>query len=436
MPKRASELSAIQIRQAKHSGKGERAEVMAVGGVSGLMLQVTRSGAKCWILRIRTGGRRREMGLGAFPEVSLSDARDKAGGIKAKLAVGVDPLAERRVAQAAIAAAEHRGMTFTAAYEKWMKAKADDFPTDKKRRYVAGTFTRYARPKIGPMDVQDIRTQDVARVLAPIWKDKHETASKLRQRIEAVLSWATVAGHRQGDNPARWAGNLKELLPRREAVTSTAHQPAISMTDAPAWWAALAARGGMGAQALQFATMTAARSGQVRGATWGEIDLDAALWTIPADRMKARRDHRVPLPAAAVDLLKRLPRIDGTDLVFPAPRGGPLSDMTIGKVMRDMQEDAVKAGGRGWLDAATGRPAVPHGIRSTFRDWCAERGIDDNVAELALAHQVGSAVERAYLRSDMIERRRAVMDEWAAFLGGRDQRAVVAFPRRASGPAA
>ncbi len=283
---------------------------------------------------------------------------------------------------------------------------------------------------------------DVLRVLEPIWKDKTETASRLRGRIEAVLSWATVAGYREGDNPARWAGNLKELLPKPSKVAKAGNQPAVALGDLAAWWAALARREGMAARALQFLTLTAARSGEVRGATWDEIEglppanpanpanpatnaggrglpaHDRAIWRIPAARMKAGRAHSVPLSPEAVAILQGLPRVDGSPYIFPAPRGGQLSDMALSAVMRRMQEAEEAAGRAGWLDRESARPAVPHGLRSSFRQWAAERGYPREMAETALAHFIGSEVERAYQRSDMVERRRAMMVDWAANLRG------------------
>ena len=264
--------------------------------------------------------------------------------------------------------------------------------------------------------------RDVLRVLQPIWSDKTETASRLRGRIEAVLSWATVAGHRVGDNPARWGGNLSELLAKPGKVAKTTNHAALSLADAPRWWADLAKREGMAARALQFLAMTVARSGEVRGMTWAEVDLEKALWIVPAARMKAGREHRVPLTREAVELLRTLPQMEASPYVFFAPRGGMLSDMTLSAVMRRMQEAEEKAGRTGYLDPRSGRPAVPHGLRSTFRDWAAEQGIERDMAEMALAHTVGSEVERAYRRTDMLERRRAMLSAWGDFLRGDDAR--------------
>jgi integrase len=267
--------------------------------------------------------------------------------------------------------------------------------------------------------------QDVLRVLKPIWIDKTETASRLRGRIEAVLSWATVSGHRSGDNPARWKGNLAELLPKPGKVAEKGNHPALALSDLTPWWNDLDKRDGMAALALRFAALTLARSGEVRGATWSEIDLQARLWVIPAGRMKAKKEHRVPLTDEAMALLQNLPRMEGCDFVFFAARGGMLSDMSISAVMRRMQETEVAAGRAGWLDPRSKRPAVPHGLRSTFRDWAAEQGFDRDLAEMALAHTVGSEVERAYRRTDLVVRRRALLEAWGRFLRGESAAKVI-----------
>jgi integrase len=255
-------------------------------------------------------------------------------------------------------------------------------------------------------------------MLEPHWRERTVTAKKLRGRVEAVLAWATVSGHREGDNPAAWRGNLKELLPAPSKVARTEHHPAVALVDVARWWADLSERDGMGARALQFLAMTAVRSGEVRGATWDEFDVAKALWTIPASRMKNGREHRVPLTKDSVELLEALPRLDGSSYVFFAPKGGMLSDMSISAVMRRMQEGQEKAGCPGYLDTATKRPAVPHGLRSTFRQWTAEQGYPRDMAEMALAHWIGSEVERTYQRADMMERRRDMMADWGAFLRG------------------
>lgn len=424
MPKVAKELSAIEVKRL--DATDGRARMVAVGGVPGLYLQLLPTGAKTWILRTRIGDKTRDRGLGGYPGVTLAMARDRAREAKDKIRQGVDPAEERKAAKAALVAAQRRGLTFGDAIGKYSDAKLQG--VGEQGRWLS-SLNRYARPHIGDMLVQDITVQDVLRVLnqpleegGTLWADKTDTASRVRSRIEAILSWAAVAGHRPADAPnaARCGGNLKELLPAPSKLTKGSNHPALALADAPAWFAALRKREGMGARALEFLTLCASRSGEVRGATWDELhglDGNKPLWVISAARMKAGNDHRVPLSPQAVALLKALPRYADNPLVFHAMRGGQLSDMTLSKQMRDMDAKAKAAGGKGWLDARDGRPAVPHGLRSTFRDWAAETGQPREMAEIALAHRVGSDVERAYRRSDMVERRRAMMAAWADFIG-------------------
>lgn len=366
------------------------------------------------------GNKRREIGLGGYPDVPLADAVRRAREAKEKIRNGIDPVEERKAARAALAAAQRRGLTFAVAVDRYLAAKLDAFKNAKHRQQWRNTLTTYATPQIGAMLVSDIAVQDVLRVLEPIWNDKTETASRLRGRIEAVLSWATVAGHRIGDNPARWTGNLKELLPTPSAIAKQDNQPALQLEDAPRWLSALRARKGTGCRALEFLALTAARSQEVRGATWEEIDLNKGLWIVPASRMKMDREHRVPLSADAVTLLKALPRLGDNPLVFPAPRGGELSDMALSATTRRLHDADKAAGGAGFVDRVSKRPSVPHGLRSTFRDWVSERtSFPGEMAEVALAHRISNAVEAAYRRGDMIEKRRKMMLAWSDFVHGR-----------------
>lgn len=416
MPKVAAELTALDVKRLAHPG-GKRNRLFSVGGVPGLHLQITPSDGRSWVLRVKVGTLRRDIGLGGFPGVTLSQARDKAREARAKIEGGVDPVEERNAVKAALIAAQRRGLTFDKATAQCLAAKLDAFKNPKHRQQWENTLAAYASPELGKMLVQDIITQDVLRVLQPLWLDKTETASRLRGRIEAVLSWATVAGHRTGDNPARWAGNLKELLPPPSKVATEGNHPALALDDAAHWFAALQTREGFGARALEFLTLTATRSQEVRGAAWDEIDMDKALWIIPAVRMKMGKEHRVPLSPRAVALLKALPRLEGNPLVFPAARGGQLSDMTLSATMKRMHEAEVAKGGVGFIDRTSKRPAVPHGLRSTFRDWVAERTtFPGDMAEVALAHKISNAVEASYRRGDMIEKRRRMMADWSAFL--------------------
>ncbi|KJS45373.1 MAG: integrase [Roseovarius sp. BRH_c41] len=425
MPKVAEELSALDVKRLAHPG-GKRNVLCSVGGVPGLYMQLTPNGGRSWVLRIKVGTLRRDIGLGGFPGVTLSQARDKAREARDKIERGVDPVEERRAAKAALVAAQRRGLTFADAVDKALTAKLDAFKNAKHRQQWENTLATYATPDLGKMLVQDITTQDVLRVLHPLWMDKTETASRLRGRIEAVLSWATVAGHRTGDNPARWAGNLKELLPPPSKVANEGNHPALALEDAPRWFAALQAREGFGARALELAALTATRSQEVRGALWDEIDLKAALWIIPGARMKMGKEHRVPLSARAVAMLEALPRLKDNPLVFPAARGGQLSDMTLSATMKRMHEAEIAEGGAGFIDRTSKRPAVPHGLRSTFRDWVGEKtAYPGDMAEVALAHKISNAVEASYRRGDMIEKRRRMMGDWASFLLGCESRASV-----------
>lgn len=393
MPKKARELGALAVSRIKDPG------LHAVGGVAGLYLQVDPGGARSWILRITVGGRRRDIGLGGFPDVVLAGAREAARALRAKVAAGVDPVEERRTNRTAIQAAIASAKTFDECSEAYIGAQAAGWKNAKHAAQWKSTLATYASPIMGSMLVRDVEVAHVVRVLEPIWTTKTETATRVRQRIELVLDWATVRGYRTGLNPARWKANLDVLLPKPGKLAKVEHHAALAPADVPAFMVRLRAQAGTGARALEFCILTAARSGEVRGATWSEIDLAGKLWTIPAGRMKAGVEHRVPLSAPAIALLKRTDRIEGTDLVFPAVRKGQLSDMTLSAVVRRM-----------------GVAAVPHGFRSSFRVWCAEHtDYPREVAELALAHVNADRVESAYQRSDLLAKRAHLMEAWGVF---------------------
>jgi integrase len=419
-----------------------------VGGVSGLYVQITPNNAKSWVLRtrygdwaetkladgtIQRGRKKREIGLGAYPDILPGAARDRAREAKAKLEAGIDPIAERKATQAAIIAAARRGMTFAEAWEKFAAEKIKEFSTDRYREQWQRTVEIYALPDLGKMAVQDIGLQDVLRVLQPLWDGKTVTAVKVRERLEKVLAYATVQGYRTGDNPARWKGNLDMVLPAPGKVAGAENYPALQVDDVARWWQALQERDGMGAKALAFQALTATRSGAIRFATWDEIDLAAKVWTIQPGRQSSKipakeSAKRIPLTEPMIALLKSLPRLDGSNLVFWAPKGGALSDATMGKTMRVIHEADLKAGGKGYVDAKTGEQAVPHGLRSTFRTWVAERtAFDGDLAEVALFHKVGSKVAQAYNRADQVEKRRHMMAAWGDFLQGVEPAKVVAL---------
>ncbi len=418
MPKIAKELSALEVKDLKHHGKNGNA-YYAVGGVAGLLLQVTPAEGKSWILKVKVGAKVREIGLGGYPTVTLKNARDHAREMRDKIRRGIDPVEERKVAKAALFAAQKRGLTFDAAVEKYLEQKLKELTNDKHGKQWRSTLVRYASPAIGKMLVSEITVHDVQRMLDPIWMTITETATRVRSRVESVLDWATVKGHLTGENPARWKGNLETLMPKPNKVAKKGNQPAIAQKDAQRWFAALQMREGVSARALEFVTLTAARSGEVRGAVWDEFDLVEKIWTVPTERMKADKEHRVTLTDEAIALLNRMPRLNSSRYVFAAPREGQLSDMALSQVMRRIHADDVEQGGSGFVDSTSKRPAVPHGLRSTFRVWVAEKtDFSSDMAEHALAHAVGNAVERAYLRSDMVEKRRGMMEAWDRFLRG------------------
>lgn len=394
MPKIAKELSALEVSRLKAPG------FVSVGGVPGLSLQISPSGSRSWVLRVKVGMKRRDMGLGAYPGVTLAQARDKARQARDLIEQGHDPILERERAQSQLRAAQASAVTFEEAAHSFINAKAAEWTNTKHAAQWKATLETYAFSVLGKLHVADVEQAHILQVLEPIWTTKTETASRLRGRIENVLDWAKARGLRSGENPARWRGHLDKLLAKPTKVAKVEHHPAVPVDDAPAFCAALQERDGLAARALEFAMLTAARSGEVRGATWAEIDLERAIWVIPAERMKAKIEHRVPLAGRALALLKALPRVEGSDFVFPAPRGGQLSDMALTAVMRRM--------GLGY---------VPHGLRSTFRDWAAEKtNFPRDLAEKALAHVLTSAVEAAYQRSDMLERRREMMESWADYI--------------------
>lgn len=415
MPKRARELSAIEVRRL---GRG----VHNVGGVAGLLMQVSENGARSWLLRVRVGDKRREIGIGPFPEVSLSKAREKAAEAKEQIRSGIDPVEARKAARSALLASQRQRLTFTDAFEKYAAKKLPELTTERYRSQWRGTVEKYALPELGDMMVQDITREDILRVLNPIWETRTETATKLRQRVEKTLDYAKAGGHRTGDNPAAWRGNLELALSAPSKIAPKENYPAVQLDDAERWWTDLEAREGMGATALAFQALTASRTGAVRFATWDEIDLEARIWTIQPGRTASKipptgKPHRVPLTKRMVALLETLPRMG--ELVFPSPRGRPLSDATLGKVMRSIHDADIAGGGAGYVDAKTKAQAVPHGFRSCFRVWVTERtSFDGDMAEIALAHKVGSRVRQAYDRSDMIEKRRGMMDAWGRFLCG------------------
>jgi integrase len=367
--------------------------------------------ARFWLFRYRWNGRMREMGLGSTAEVRLAVARDKAIDLHRKVKAGIDPLAEREAIVRSKAAAAHqaavRAITFADVADQYITAHEAGWRNSKHRQQWRNTLDTYAMPILGAVPVADVDTGAVMQVLEPIWPVKTETASRLRGRIEAVLDYAKARGWRAGDNPAGWRGRLDHLLPARGKVARVEHHAALPWRETRAFMDALARQGGIAALALLFTVLTAARTGEAIGATWSEVDFQEAVWTIPARRMKAAREHRVPLSDAAIAVLHYIAelRVDA-DLdapIFPGRETGkPLSNMAMSAVLRRM--------GRGDLTV--------HGFRSSFRSWCAEAtNYPREVAEAALAHTLRDKTEAAYQRGDMMQKRRQLMTDWAYFCG-------------------
>lgn len=411
MARKAKELSALVVGRINTPGNH------AVGGVAGLYLYVNDNGARSWVLRVSIAGKRRHMGLGGFPDVTLAQARDKARTLRAAVDEGIDPIAQRETNRSALRAASSVEKTFEQVALAYIDAHGSSWKNPKHRGQWLSTIETYANPVMGKLLTAHVHQEHVMQVLEPIWKTKNETASRLRGRIEAVLDFATVRKYRTGENPARWKGHLDKLLPAPGKVQKVNHHRALPFDQMPDFTAALRHQSGMAARALEFAILCAARSGEVRGATWAEIDLRSGIWTVPAERMKAGKEHRVPLSPQATALLSQLPKVEGCPWVFPAPRGGPFSDMALTAVMRRMKVDAV-----------------PHGFRSTFRDWIGEyTDYPRDLAEMALAHTLESKVEAAYRRGDALERRRQLMNDWADAIGPVRQCEIAQGPKGPGG---
>lgn len=393
MGRKAKELSPLVVGRLKTPG------MHFVGGVSGLALQVSPSGARSWILRATVGTKRRDIGLGGFPDVPLASAKERARMAREQIINGIDPVAERQAKKSALIAAEGKTVTFQKAAELFINAKEAEWSNVKHAAQWRATLETYAYPLVGKVLVRDIELHHILEILEPIWTTKTETASRLRGRLASILDWAKGRDYRTGDNPALWRGHLEHQLAKPSKIAKVMHHPALPYIQLGGFMAALRKHEGIGAKALEFTILTATRSGESRKAKWSEIDMNATIWTIPGERMKMKKEHRVPLSPAAITMLKSLPRLD-TDLVFPGSKHGScISDMTMTAILRRM-----------------GLDVVPHGFRSTFRDWAAERtNYPRDVAEMALAHAIGDKVEAAYRRGDLFDKRRRMMTEWAAF---------------------
>jgi integrase len=389
-------LSAKRVQRLKAEGRYHDALV------PGLYLQITASGARSWLLRFELNGKERMMGLGSAAIFTLAHARERGREARRLLADGVDPLATKHAAKQAAKLAEQRKLTFREAAQKYFDHYEGKWTNASHRDAFLGTLGSYAFPVLGDMDVATIDTSDIHRVLDPIWKTKSVTADRVRSRIEQVLDWCVVRGHRPpGTNPARWVGHLQHSLAAPRKLAPIQHHPALPYAELPGFIATLRRAQGSAARALEFLILTAARSGEVRGATWNEINFADATWTVPAARMKGRKEHRVPLTKPVLDLLRDLPREDGP-FVFIGNRPGE----SLGR--NDM---AWLLGERMGVKAAT-----IHGFRSTFRDWAGEQtSVPPDICEAALAHARGDKTVQAYARGDLFNKRRALMMAWTKF---------------------
>ncbi len=395
MARRAIELSALQVRAlAESANQGFH----AVGGVSGLYLR-TVGGSCSWVLRTVIAGKRRDMGLGGFPSVTLAGARERAREARLAIDAGKDPIDQRGAAKRLLRASVAKTVTFEQSATSYIAANEAAWKNAKHAAQWVTTLRTYAFPVIGDMRVADVESAHVKAIIEPIWYTKTETAKRLLGRIERVLSAATTAGYRDGLNPARWDDHFQNILPALGKIQKRKHHEAMAIDDVGAFMVRLADVEGMTARALQLLILTATRSGDVRGALWAEMDLQAGVWTIPPSRIKAGIELRVPLTGPALTLLRSLPVEN--ELVFPTQKGKALSDMAFLMLMRRMKVDAV-----------------PHGFRSTFRDWVGERtSFPTDLAEMSLAHKIVNKVEAAYARSDLFDKRRELMNAWAKHVG-------------------
>jgi integrase len=405
MAKTTHQLTAIKVANTKRKG-------LHPDG-NGLYLRVTESGTKGWIYRYTVDGKARDMGLGPLASVSLAEARVAADECRRQRREGLNPIEARKARQATESAAAAGSPTFMACAEQLIAAHEVGWRNAKHRQQWKNTLATFVYPIMGSRSVADVDTELVMRVLqqpveqergkrTPLWNARSETASRLRGRIESVLSWAKARGLRTGENPAQWRGHLDQLLPVRSKVRRVRHHPALPYTEIGAFMADVRARESIGARALEFTILTAARTSEALGARFDEIDLVSRLWTVPASRMKAANEHRVPLAPRAVTIVKAMAAIQQNEFVFPGMKQGrSLSDMSLLMLLRDL------------------RPGITtHGFRSTFKDWCSECTHTPNfVSEAALAHSVADKVEAAYRRADLLEKRRVLMEAWAEFCG-------------------
>jgi integrase len=391
--RRLNKLTTIRVRQERDRG--------LYGDGGGLFLQVSARATKSWIFRWKEAGKFRSMGLGPVYTVSLAEAREKARDCRKLRLDDRDPIAERKAKRVSARLDAAMAQTFRQCAEHYIAAHSPGWRSSKSKHQWEQSLTDYVYPVFGDFPVQTVDVGLVLKAIEPIWTVKPETAGRVRGRIESVLDWATARGYRAGENPARWRGHLDQLLPKKTKVQQVAHHAALPYRDIGAFIAELRRRSGIAARALEFVILTGTRTGEVLGARWDEIDMAERLWTIPAKRMKAGKEHRVPLSDAALAIVKSMAEIRQGDFVFPgAHRGRSLSGSAMAILLRRMD---------------VGHLTI-HGFRATFSDWAAERtNFPSEVREMALAHAVGDKTEAAYRRTDLFQKRRLLAEQWATF---------------------
>ncbi len=399
MPKLAKPLTAIEVKRLTKEG------FHAVGTVAGLGLNINPQGSKSWVLRTTYGGSRRKMGLGGFPAITLAQATEKARQIKAEIDKGSDPIQAKKANKSKLISERAKSKTFEECARLFLDSRT--FQSEKHSKQWESTLRTYAYPHIGKLLISDIGIENIKAVLDPIWKSKTETASRLQGRIKSIIDYAIVSGYREKSNPALWDGFLDSIYQSPKKIKVVKHMDSMPYSKVNEFLQALRKHENISAKALEFLIFTVVRSDSVRSATWSQIDLDKGVWTIPKLLTKTKkRSHTVPLSSHAIALLSKLERFIGTDLVFPSPQLKKISDNTISKLMRDMRFNKEFKG-----------EGVPHGFRATFSTWRLERtNHTQELGELSLMHEVGDSVYQAYQRSDGLEKRRKIMQDWSNFI--------------------
>lgn len=419
MSKKAKELSALSVSKLRENGRH------AVGGVDGLHLRIV-SNSRAWVLRVVVGQRfdeegkqrphRRDIGLGSYPEVSLAEARSKALELKAQIRNGIDPIQQKQKRLQALRIEKHRERSFMECAKIVIANKSRELKNEKHIAQWSSTLETYIYPTIGDRIIGSITKADIATVLEPIWIGKNETAKRIRGRIETIFDYAKAMEYFTGDNPAEWKGNLEPILGNLKQESRP--HPSLPYEQLSEFMQDLREKKGISPKALEFTILTACRSGEVFGAKWQEIDFKNKVWIIPKDRMKADKEHRVPLSQEAINLLESVQAYNlSSEFIFPAPRTGEmLSDMSLTTLIKRMHKQKLEENSLGYIDPKQNRVITTHGFRSTFRDWSADQtDYPREVCEHVLAHKLPDEVEAAYLRGAYLEKRKGLMADWAAF---------------------